>query len=40
MQLNPRYGVWDPIQMLAVPTAEDASVVFPVAAGNPTPPAP
>ncbi|MEJ8280398.1 SurA N-terminal domain-containing protein [Pseudonocardia spirodelae] len=39
VELNPRYGVWDPIQMLAVPGAEQASVVSPVAAGTPTPPA-
>nr|WP_255426303.1 SurA N-terminal domain-containing protein [Pseudonocardia sp. C8] len=29
VELNPRYGVWDPVRMLAVPTAEEASVLFP-----------
>ncbi|MEQ3551690.1 SurA N-terminal domain-containing protein [Pseudonocardia nematodicida] len=38
VELNPRYGVWDPVQMLAVP-AEQASEVIPVGDGAAAPPA-
>lgn len=37
VELNPRYGVWDPVTMHAAPSAEQASVVLPVATGAPAP---
>lgn len=33
VELNPRYGTWDPIQMLAVPGADEAATVLPVSTG-------
>ncbi|ANY06077.1 hypothetical protein AFB00_06920 [Pseudonocardia sp. HH130630-07] len=37
VELNPRYGVWDPIRMSAVESAEEASVVLRVAASPAAP---
>jgi hypothetical protein len=37
VELNPRYGVWDPVRMVAAPTAADASLVLPVAGATPAP---
>lgn len=38
VELNPRYGVWDPVRMIAVPAAEETSLVLPAGA-TATPPA-
>ena len=34
VELNPRYGSWDPIQMLAVPGADEAATLLPVSTGS------
>ena len=38
VELNPRYGTWDPVRMLAVPSEEESSLVLPT--GTPAPAAP
>ena len=32
VELNPRYGTWDPVRMIAVPAEEETSLVLPTAA--------
>ncbi|BBF99784.1 MULTISPECIES: SurA N-terminal domain-containing protein [Pseudonocardia] len=34
VELNPRYGTWDPIEMLAVPGTDEASMLLPVGSGS------